>query len=704
MKYLDNLSSRVVREGLPWEAAVSIPPGMEDKKKRDAWAASPKTSHVIYSGFEGINPDARITSSEEFDNPPAILHALVIDIDSPATDAQIEKYITWIPWPVAYVERTLTPGHWRAVCLLDEPMRVPESRGLVQKFLEFLITGEKIRKIPKFDDGAFTEPGRYYITSGNWAAINGGTARVESAKIRGELIRFLKQAKSSDLRKPREIPWSAIEAAMVEKYGAGFWPEQFKPNTQGPTFWVEDSTSPKSAILHEWGFYTYSAHAPKSIYTWPDMLGKKWVDNFAGDLIAEATREIYFDGSHYWIPREVGDGYESKRDQDISRHLRVTYGLVDSRDESGNPSMLDQALEVIQTQNRVNGAGSFIFREPGLIYRSSGERSLNIKRIMPVEPFGSPVEWGEGFPTIARFFDGFLVDDFQRKHYLYFYASKYQSIRKGLVHLSQAVQIYGAVSLGKSWHCEAIAIPLFGGASVDASSVLTGKTNHGGEVYEEPVWAVNDKVLASNASSRNVLTGVVKSIIADRTHSQHYKFKTPCQIEWPGIVIMTGNTDPASLRRMSLDLDQNIRDKVCIYRAADEPALDHFPRPQDIKHELPYFARFLNDLEIPQDLRDARWGVKAFIDETIESAMDSSSPATTFAIFLEHNREAIAACFGKGDTTTLVSVFETVQANNGSQFFKRMEFASFCSLLEQSIGKIGWLQLDGARQSVKLIR
>jgi hypothetical protein len=47
-----------------------------------------------------------------------------------------------------------------------------------------------------------------------------------------------------------------------------------------------------------------------------------------------------------------------------------------------------------------------------------------------------------------------------------------------------------------------------------------------------------------------------------------------------------------------------------------------------IAEELPYFARYVNDWVIPDDLKgDARYGVREFIDASIEQRMLHASPA-----------------------------------------------------------------------------
>ena len=86
---------------------------------------------------------------------------------------------------------------------------------------------------------------------------------------------------------------------------------------------------------------------------------------------------------------------------------------------------------------------------------------------------------------------------------------------------------------------------------------------------------------------------------------------------------MSLNMDANSLTVIPA-LDSSNRDKIMALRISDFATSDFPPShdlEQTIEMELPHFARFLLDWQIPQELNDfSRFGVDSFIDESIVSA------------------------------------------------------------------------------------
>src|SRR5262245_56248591 len=126
--YLERLSSCLILSGVaPWEFKPASPIPEEvrrDKAKRDAWANS--TKHYIYSLCEGLNENLRITKprSDGEGNPPALMHGLIADYDSPTPEELIRKFATAYNFVPNWIERTLS-GNWRFVWLFEEPMKIP---------------------------------------------------------------------------------------------------------------------------------------------------------------------------------------------------------------------------------------------------------------------------------------------------------------------------------------------------------------------------------------------------------------------------------------------------------------------------------------------------------------------------------------------------------------------------------------------------
>ena len=98
------------------------------------------------------------------------------------------------------------------------------------------------------DEGALFAPDRYFTNGGIWNKIS--DAPVPHPQLMGFLV---KMAKKYDWRGPENGPIVPPEAAAIElhkKYPRfSEWPGKFDVGGHGPSFWIEGSESPKSAIV-----------------------------------------------------------------------------------------------------------------------------------------------------------------------------------------------------------------------------------------------------------------------------------------------------------------------------------------------------------------------------------------------------------------------------------------------------------------------
>jgi hypothetical protein len=86
-------------------------------------------------------------------------------------------------------------------------------------------------------------------------------------------------------------------------------------------------------------------------------------------------------------------------------------------------------------------------------------------------------------------------------------------------------------------------------------------------------------------------------------------------------------------------LDSSNRDKIMALRISRK-ATSKFPSNDEVEatisRELPYFAKWLLDWEVPKEIRgDARFGVSSYIDSQIASAAYDNSSRSTVAELVE---------------------------------------------------------------------
>src|SRR6266403_950343 len=84
-----------VKPCVPWEYVPNIPAAaLVDKKTYKAWRCNPTTQHLVFTGYEALNPNIRINSKT---NPARRLHALVVDYDCDISDGDFETVLGRCP-------------------------------------------------------------------------------------------------------------------------------------------------------------------------------------------------------------------------------------------------------------------------------------------------------------------------------------------------------------------------------------------------------------------------------------------------------------------------------------------------------------------------------------------------------------------------------------------------------------------------------
>src|SRR5664280_1139561 len=162
---------------LPWDFQPSVPIPDEvrkDKEARNAWIANPKTIHHVYSFYQGLNENLRVTKprGEGEGNPPYKQYALVADYDHPAELEFVLKNAKGLSHIPNRMERTLS-GNWRYIWLLEAPLLLPSYEFAVhlqQKFAEFAF--DPALGMIGFDRGAWEAPERLYTNSCAWTKLH----------------------------------------------------------------------------------------------------------------------------------------------------------------------------------------------------------------------------------------------------------------------------------------------------------------------------------------------------------------------------------------------------------------------------------------------------------------------------------------------------------------------------------------------------
>lgn len=644
---LPNLVSKTITPCVPWTFKATIPDevkGKEGKKLRDAWINNSDTQHEVYSAFEGLNSTLRISGgkkvSQDEENPPFKMHAFVADIDCPVSTEELAAGLNRIKFHPNYYEKTLS-GNARLIWLLESPVTLP-SRKFAVEFLELALVRMRVEQIaPALDKPAWLEPNRYYTNSGDFYTVS-ESPRIGSALLQGWLIEVAEKHHWKKQKNAVAIPLPIVFAEIDKKFPNHGWAGDFVDEAQGPSFWLPNSSSPKSAIVKSTGLFTFSSSATKAFYTWADLLGVDFVHTYESEMLGQAVKEIFHDGKQYYRSDGFSD-WKPFTKEDTQSHLVTTRGINPVK-EGDRASELSRAMEYVRDWQGIVGAAPFVFQPPGIITKN-GNRFLNThtRRVLsPIERTGSnSMPWGEGFPFLARYFAGFFDPPEQLDYFLSWLARFYRGAYELNLQSGQNVFLLGPQNVGKTFLSQGLLWELMGGGA-EAEAYLLGKTEFNSELFEVGVWSVDDNAATVDVVTHRKFSAITKKMAANTVFQYHAKFRVPCSVDWLGRVFVTANDDEQSARIVP-DMSISNREKFHLFRAAREPAVV-FPDRRGCKailrEELPHFARYLLEYKMPAHcIGNSRFGVQHYHEPSLLSTAEQSSYSAGFLEIIEDWRE-----------------------------------------------------------------
>jgi len=601
---------------------------MLDKKGRTVFMTARETKWDVYCAAEGLDPNRRISK----ENPVNAIHALVADFDTKLSESFVAT-ANQLSLAPSWLEQSLS-GNFRLVWLFESPIPVL-GRDHATAFLEEIAKATKLRRIaPGLDDKSF-EAGQMWTNGGRWMQMLGRPLPADM--LTGLCIKALKNVKKEDEEGGVVTDMVAMREALAERYPRfSDWPGEFNLESQGPSFWLDDSTSPMSAIVKPWGMFTFAAGAPKAGYSWAELVGKDICDQIVSRKVSEAAGEIYFDGTRYYLNSQ-GQWYDYGADS-VSRHLRVAHGVSSVRGPDG-VSQMDEVLHSIELQGRVRSVAPCIPLPAGRI-EWDGVAYLNTWVDHVTRPLvGETPKWGAGFPRIAEHIEVVFrhpedPDEPQKDRFLDWLSCFYVSLLEHRPQKGQAVFLMGTAGIGKGL-LSGIVSGLVGG-STKAEALLTGRTDFGGEVYNAPLMRVDDMIgLDTRAAVINFTEGI-KGRVANDTQQFHQKHQKPAPIPWFGRIMVTLNDDEES-KSVLPDFGSTVEDKISLFEAS--PILSKFvsdfatwaERQNVLKQEMPAFAAYLlgHHKGIAADRLDSRWGVKAYHFPRLRVEVEESQTLAT---------------------------------------------------------------------------
>ena len=599
-----------------------------DKQARQEFYNNQNTRHCFYTAFEASNPNQRPTKQN---NPVRMLHGFAVDYDVAIPDARVDEAVAAMNVKPAWVERSLGGGV-RLVWTFEKPILLvnhDHATFLLQRAVKWL----NLDMLPGLDSGAFTDPTRLLCNGLVWRPTGHGP--VPSTDTQAFFIECAARYRFPE-DKEAEIPLDIVEKTMRDRYPKFNWPVEFALESQGPSFWVEGSTSPLSAIVKRGGMFTFSAHASKPFFSWADLLGTEFTSKFKADLMSRATDDVWWDSKSFWMKK---DGvYTPVGEREMERYLRVCCRLSGKSNKEG-VSQVDIAVVHIQREQAIEKAAPFVGRPTGITFHQ-GKRKLNLWVNNCVRPADELSEWGDGgkFPLCSTILDRLFNPSTQLPHFLAWWKHYYNSILNEVPMPGQNVILMGGVNVGKTWTNRNMVGASVGGFA-DASNYLVHGGSFNEHLFYHAHWAVDDEAMAESEQARINFTTACKRMAANADFETNAKFLKQGATEWMGRLVITSNLDFISSRNIGT-LDNSSGDKTHLFRCA-EAAGTHFPARTVLTAttaaELPYLLRWLLEWTPPQHvIPDVRYGFRSYHEPSLrEQAYQSSKTAPFFELLNE---------------------------------------------------------------------
>lgn len=665
-----NLTEQTITPCIPWEFQPPKEISAQvrgSKQDRQMWYRTKSTEHNFYTAVEPANPNIRPSK----ENPPRAIHGFVADFDLPIPDQRLDEAVNSLSIKPAWIERSLG-GNARLVWTFPHPLLV-DGVEFATSVLEAAEGWLGLSMLPGLDGPAFRDPHRLYCNGSQWRATGHGP--IDSAALQSF---FVKAGQSHRFNGPENgvtIPLDVVEKELKDKYPSFTWPGEFALDTQGPSFWISASVSPLSAMLKPEGMFTFSAHAEKPFYTWADILGPEFVRKYAEQSIAKATTDIFWDGKRFWRRK---NGYFASMDMtELLNHFKVNCRLSAKPGKDGQ-SQTDQALNHIFIVGHISGAAPFLFRPSGIL-DFLGKRVLNtyINKVM------KPAESDGPTPFLDAHFDNLFDPPEQKWHFLAWFKHYYISALQQMPMPGQNIFLMGGANVGKTFTMRGV-VALAVGGFVDAADFLVHGGQFNSELFEAPLWCIDDETPGDSANKQAYFAAVLKKTTANQQFKHNKKFEVACMVEWMGRVSCTTNLDYVSSRMLG-PMDNTSMDKTCLFKCVKDAKVE-FPKryelTQIINTELPFFLRKLLAMEFPAYvIPDVRFGYRAWHEPTL---LDQSHQSSRVAPFKELLIESLGEHFAtspeekewRGTVTQLIRLITSNPLNDHVMRSLRLEQVS----------------------------
>ncbi|HEY3899666.1 MAG TPA: hypothetical protein VGM54_13685 [Chthoniobacter sp.] len=341
--------------------------------------------------------------------------------------------------------------------------------------------------------------------------------------------------------------------------------------------------------------------------------------------------EIYYDQEtkNYFLPNAQG-GYNKVTEASARDDLkRKGYPPFCPKDQDGRllkfTSPVDDILAEIRARHNVAYAGPLGGKTPSF-YETNGKRILVTSG--PTLILGKKGKCN----TIKRFLEGMFGADNVQLLYLFAWLKVALAglLAGGERDAAQMLWFIGPRNCGKSLLQKIITL-LFGGREGRPYLRMAGRTDFNRDLIGSEHQVIEDEAPHRDLATRRDFGTRIKDATVNNLVHCHGKGLEAIPLAPWWRITASANDEPENLSILPI-LDESITDKIMIFKVQRPDAVlpksiaDKAAFWQQLVSELPAFVYFLEKWEIPADLIDSRFGVKAYHHQEIMEAVEGLSP------------------------------------------------------------------------------
>lgn len=336
--------------------------------------------------------------------------------------------------------------------------------------------------------------------------------------------------------------------------------------------------------------------------------------------------EIYYQhvSKNYWI-KDGREKWIQMNEEAIKRFLK-SQGYSKTVHDGHDLSRLDQTLMDIQLQQNVDYSG-------GLAGYPAGYDEINESRVLVTESPRLIIPAQGEWPLLNTILDGMFneVGNDQRP-YLYGWLKKALETAYGCRWSpGQALAFAGPPESAKSLLQRIITVML-GGRSSNPYQYMTGKTNFNADLFRTEHLMIEDQAESTDMRARRNFGSRIKEIAANQDQHCHGKNKEALTLTPRWRLTISLNDEPERMLVLP-PIDDDIGDKIILLKVAKRTMPMPTASPEEknafweaIMAELPAFVHFLQHWEIPENLRNARYGIRYYHHPELLEALNETAP------------------------------------------------------------------------------